>query len=167
MALPKGPGRVDSIRWQDRIEWRLEQLTNSGIPGGGGSGASQLETSLNALRDELRDHRPIVLADRSVFECLAHGIPDGELVRFAQNDRRTRLRINNNSGDGSQGLPVRNTCDLVVGYGIEHPTETEWDQIVLAGESALVDAPHLELRIGCLSPGTPLTGLFSVTEYFI
>lgn len=166
MALPRGPGQVDSIRWQDRIELRLKQLAESGLSGGG-SGTTQLESILIALREDLRDHRPIALSDRSVFECSEHGILDGELVFFAANDRRTRLRINNNSGDGSRGFPVLNTCDLLIGYGAEHPTETEWDQIVLAGESVLIDAPHLDVRVGCLSTGTPLTGLFSVTEYFV
>lgn len=201
MALPKGPGQVDSIRWQDRIEWRLAQITGSGSSGGSSSSdlvairavvesilaasdqvepllsqigggivdveaiLSQISIDLAALRIASTDS-PIVSTSRGIFECSDHGVVGGVLLVIAPNDRRTRLRINNNSGDGSQGLPVVNPCDLVIGYE-EAPTETGWDQIVTPGQSVLVDAPRLGIKIGCLSAGTPLEGLIGVTQYFV
>jgi hypothetical protein len=127
---------------------------------------SQISIDLAALKAASTGSRPIVSTSRDIFECSNHGISAGTLIVVPPRSNRVRLRINNNSGDGSQGLPIINPCDLVVGYE-ETPTETAWDQIVTPGQSVLVDAPHLEIKIGCLSAGTPLEGLIGVTQYFV
>jgi hypothetical protein len=181
MGLVRGPGIKDSIQWESRIEFWLQEVAAlaGGLGSGGGGSNAAIEALLQQIAGDVADvvalleglgPKPVVRSEREVYECVDLNITALPLVVIPADSRRCKVRITNNSGDGSQGYPVINPCYVVVGYGdqLSQPlSQRGWDQIVLPGESVELDAPQLRYSLGVIKHDlSVLPGLVFVTSFF-
>lgn len=182
MGLVRGPGIRDSLQWESRVEFWLQEVAAlaGGLPGGG-VGSVAIENLLQQIAGDVADivallqsagagSRPIVRSMREVYECVDLKVTSLPRVSVPPDLSRSKVRITNNSGDASQGFPVLNPCYLIVGYGnsVTNPlTQESWDQIVLPGETVELDAPRLQFTLAVIKHDlATLPGLISVTSYF-
>lgn len=181
MGLVRGPGIRDSLQWESRLEFWLQEIAvlAGGLGSGGGVGSAAIEALLQQIAGDVADitallsdlgPKPIVRSEREVYECVDLRVTALPLVAVPSDASRCKVRITNNSGDGSQGYPVINPCYLIIGYGdgVSYPlTESRWDQIVLPGETAELDAPQLRYSLAVIKHDlSTLPGLISITSYF-
>jgi hypothetical protein len=182
MGLVRGPGIRDSLQWESRVEFWLQEVAAlaGGIGSGGGTGGAAIEALLQQIAGDvadialllegLSDKDTIVRSEREVYECVDLEVSRLPTFSVPPDSFRCKVRITNNSGDGSKGYPVINPCYLIVGYGslMASPlTSQSWDQIVLPGETIELDAPKLQYSLAVIKHDiAKLPGLISVTNYF-
>lgn len=176
MGLVRGPGIRDSVQWESRVEFWLQEV--AALAGGVG-GPSSLEPTVQQIAGDVADivallqgagPKPIIRSEREVYECADLKITSLPLISIPADSTRSKVRVTNNSGDSSQGFPVLNPCYLIVGYGnplMAPLTQESWDQILLPGETLELDAPQLQYQLAVIKYDlATLPGLISVTSYF-
>lgn len=183
MGLVRGPGIKDSLQWESRVEFWLQEVATlaGGLGPGNGTGSAAIESLLQQIAGDASDivallqgidagPKPIVRSEREVYECVDLSVDALPLIFMPPDTTRSKVRITNNSGDGSQGFPVINPCYLIVGYGILSVaplTQESWDQVALPGETIELDAPRLRFSLAVIKHDlATLPGLISVTSYF-
>jgi hypothetical protein len=178
MALVRGPGIKDSVQWESRVEFWLQEVATLAGGLGGGGGSAAIEVLLQQIAGDVADivalldqaPKSIIRSEREVYECVDLKVTSLPLVTIPPDPTRLKIRITNNSGDGSQGFPVLNPCYLIVGYGSQSAsplTQESWDQILLPGETLELDAPQLQYSLAVIKDDLAmLPGLISVTSYF-
>ena len=177
MGLVRGPGVAGSVSWNARVEFVLAEIAANTASANSGGSSPAIVSLLQQIAGDLADvealiqsapqgERPIVRSSRQLHNCAPLEISLGTPLVIGADPDRLKIRICNNSGDGSGGYPIIDPCFIVLGFGGLAPTAEGWDQIILPGEAALVDAPGLAVTIAVLKSEAPVIGVFTVTQYF-
>jgi hypothetical protein len=164
--MSSGTIRVGPIADGKHASLTVQVDPTSGLPvsGGGGGGVSDpaIVTNLEEIKNQIQSRlaAPITAANRATYDAQTY--QSQPLILSDTNDRKA-VRINNIVGNGDS-QPVQGTAYLFVGNGFD-PDRTSFDQVVLPGESILVDAPSVATYIRSDSLD-PMVGIFNVVEYF-
>lgn len=188
-----GPGDLNSLDWRQRIEALLGDIVAN--PGGGGSSVSDprldnladieasvgaialkvnslagIEASVSAIELKLEEIRAAIeVAVPLPISQTQSQVHDAQIFwnnpqQFGGNPSRSKVRITNNIGDGN-AYPQTNTGCLYLGYA-NPPDRLSFDQIILPGESVLIDWPQSSFWLSVDSVGDPPTGVFNITEFW-
>ena len=176
--LVRGPGVRDAVNWESRVEFWLKEIADAAVANSGGGTSPALLALVQQLAGDVADigillanmsqgEKPIVRSERERHDCIDFEISKDPIFALEPDATRSKVRICNNSGDASQGFPVRDPCYIVLGFDAQPPSADSWDQIILPGETAIVDAPTLQIWIATIKwDPDSIIGVFTVTQFF-